>query len=375
MTFHRLASGIRLSHIHRFPNCPTRIIYRLTKLSHRAFASTLKQQGDASVNARDSVAFICLGIAGTIVHAQKLGGPDVQIEAYTTPAAHEVFSAKVDGGWQPVLSAASLMHVVTASGAEDCAISKVALIDGALISSGTCSVGTFLQRITLSTEHDVVDVLTRLELHRRVSVRSVEDRYEFVPPRHTSIDEHTGPLDFGWSQNIKSEVDDLVPANSFKAPVIMMQQSRLFAALSAAVNLPRAETRALDLDVTSKDKPWMSYGAIPSQPHGHSYFRRASGQMVQAIDNGSDNIVAYSYSLVISAQPPRLGYRRVVRLLWERLGHPTLIASADEQQNALRKELNSFASWREQAWKTDADRLYASYACGEKQCGTLSSDR
>jgi hypothetical protein len=327
------------------------------------------------VNARDSVAFICLGIAGTIVHAQKLGGPDVQIEAYTTPAAHQVFSVKIDGAWHPVLSAASLVHVVTAPGAEDCPISKVELVDGSLVFSGTCSVGTFVQRITLTTEHDVVDVSTRLELHRHVSVRSVEDRYEFLPPRHTSIDEHTGPLDFVWSQNIKSEVDDLVPTNSFKSPVIMMQQGSLFAALLPAVNLHRAETRAMDLDVTSKDTPWMSYGAIPSQPHGHSYFRRASEETVQAIDNGSDNIVNYTYSLVISAQPPRLGYRRVVRLLWERLGHPTLIASSDEQQNALRHELNSFASWRAQAWKTDADRLYASYACGEKQCGTLSSDR
>src|ERR1700744_3507892 len=340
MTSHRWASGIRPSPIHNFQNYPTRIIYRSTRLSYRALSiwaqGPSKQQGDRSVNALDAVACICLGIGGTIVHAQKLSGPDIQIEADTTPAAHQVFSAKIDGAWQPVLSAASLMHVVTASGAEDCPISKMALMDGTLISSGTCSVGTFLQRITLSTEHDVVDVSTRLELHRHVSVRSVEDRYEFLPPRHTSVDEHTGPLDFVWSQNIKSEVDDLVPANSFKAPVIMMQQGSLFAALLPAVNLHRAETRAMDLDVTSNEKPWMSYGAIPKEPHGHSYFRRAREQTVQAIDNGSDNIVTYSYSLVISEQPPRLGYRRVVRLLWERLGHPTLIASSDEQQNALR---------------------------------------
>jgi hypothetical protein len=330
----------------------------------------------ASVKVRNSAAFICLAVVpGSLTHAQKLTGPAIQIEADTTPAAREVFSIKINGAWQPVLSAASLVHIVTRTGAEDCPFSKAELMDGALVFSGTCSVGSFVQHIRLTTDHDIVDVSTRLNLNKGASVRSVEDRYDFLPPRHTSVDERTGPLDFVWSQDIKSEADDLVPTNGFKSPVLMMQQGNLFAAMLPDVNVHHAETRAMDLDVTSKDKPWMSYGAIPSQPHGHSYFRRAPNETIQAIDNGVDNVVTYGYSLVLSEQPPRLGYRRVVRLLWERLGHPSLIASSDEQQNVLRHELSSFASWRNQAWKTDADRLYASFACGDKQCGTLSSDR
>jgi hypothetical protein len=328
------------------------------------------------VNVRNSAAFICLAVlAGALIHAQELSGPAVQIEASTTPSVREIFAVKIDGRWQPVLSATSLVHVVTSTGAEDCAIEKAELREKTLVISGRCSVGSFVQHITLTAESDVVDVSTRLELNRGASVRSVEDRYDFLPPRHTSVDTHTGPLDFVWSQDIKSEVDDLVPTNSFKSPVLMMQQGNLFAGLLPHVNMHHAETRALDLDVTSKDKPWISYGAIPSQPHGHSYFRRAPNEGIQAIDNGFDHVVTYSYSLVISDQPPRLGYRRVVRLLWERLGHPTLIASSDEQQNALRHELNSFASWGDQAWKNDADRLYASFMCGDTRCGTLSSDR
>ncbi len=323
---------------------------------------------------RNSAAFICLAAIGTLTYAQKLSGPAVQIEAQMTGTAREVLSVKVDGTWQPVLSLSSV-HVVTGTGAEECPISKSELQDNALVISGTCSIGTFIQHVRLTAERDIVDVSTRLEVNRGVAVHSVEDRWEFLPPRHTTVDEHTGPLDFVWSQDIKSEVDDLVPTNSFKSPVIMMQQGNLFAALLPNVNLHHAETRALDLDVTSKDKPWMAYGAIPSQPHGHSYFRRAPDETLKPIDNGLDNIVPYAYSLVLSEQPPRLGYRRVVRLLWERLGRPSLIASSDEQRNTLRHELNSFASWRNQAWKADADRLYASFTCGDKQCGTLSSDR
>ena len=324
------------------------------------------------MKARNSTTFICLAtLAGSLAHAQNLHGPAIRIDTDTTHPMREVFSVKVDGVWQPVLSAASLVHVVTGTGMEACPIARAELIDGALVFGGNCSVGAFVQHITLTAESDVVDVSTRLKLNEGASVRSVEDRYDFLPPRHTSVDDHTGPLDFVWSQDIKSEADDLVPANSFKSPASMMQQGRLFAALLPCVSERHAETRALDLDVTSNDKPWMAYGAIPSQPHGHSYFRRVPSQTPQTIDG----TVEYDYSLVLSAQPPRLGYRRVVRLLWERLGHPALIASSDEQRNVLRHELSSFGSWRNEAWQSYADRVYIGFPCGNKQCGTLSSDR
>jgi hypothetical protein len=324
------------------------------------------------MKARNFAALICMApLAASFAHAQGLSGPAIQVETDTTHATSEVFSVKVDGAWQPVLSAASLVRVVTGAGIEACPIAKAERIDGALVFTGNCSVGEFVQHITLTAESDVVDVSTRFKLKDGASVRSVEDRFDFLPPRHSSVDDHTGPLDFVWSQNIKSEADDLVPANSFKSPSLMMQQGRLFAAILPSVSERHAETRALDLDVTSNDKPWMAYGAIPSQPHDHSYFRRAPDEKLQTINN----TVEYDYSLVLSAQTPRLGYRRVVHLLWERLGSPSLIASSEEQRNVLRPELNSFSSWRNEAWKTYADRVYSGFACGNKQCGTLSSDR
>jgi hypothetical protein len=324
------------------------------------------------VKARNFAVFIgVLTLAGSLAQAQKLAGPATQIEMDTMNPAREVFSIKVDGVWQPVLSTPSLVHVVSGTGMEACSIAKGTLIDGSLVVTGNCSVGAFVQHISLTDQSDVIDISTRFKLKDGASVGSVEDRYDFLPPRHRSVDERTGPLDFVWSQNIKSEADDLVPTNSFKSPALMMQQGRLFAALLPCVNERHAETRALDLDVTSNDKPWMAYGAIPSQPHGHSYFRRAPNESLQTIDG----TVEYDYSLVLSAQPPRLGYRRVVRLLWERLGHPAFVASSDEQRNVLRHELNSFASWRKDAWQVDANRVYIGFPCGNKQCGTLSSNR
>ena len=151
----------------------------------------------------------------------------------------------------------------------------------------------------------------------------------------------------------------------------MFQQGTVFAALMPTLDDRHVETRALDLDVTSGPRPWFAFGAIPSQPHDHSFFRRAAD--VSLIPQGG--IIHYEYSIVLSAQPPKQGYRRVVHLLWQDTGHPALLASAAEQRNPLRPELNSFDSWREDAWHSYADRIYASFPCGERQCGTLMSQR
>ncbi len=286
-----------------------------------------------------------------------------------------ILSAKVGDAWTPVLDASALIHVQTDTGAHICVLGRVIPIEHGLLLTGDCStLGTFEQRFILSPENDVVEVATRFKLAKGVperSLHSVEDRYDFLPPRNAVTGPHTGPLDFVWSQNIKSEAGDLIPTNGFKSPVVMLQQGRVFAALMPHLNERHAEVRALDLDVTSGPHPWLAYGDIPSQPHGHSYFRRSREGRPEIIDGS----VAYRYSVILSSEPPRLGYRRVVHRLWQQMGHSALLASADEQQDVLRPELRSFDSWRQEAWHTYADRVYTGFPCGGKRCGTLRSDR
>jgi hypothetical protein len=283
----------------------------------------------------------------------------------------EVFSIPVEGVWQDVLMAASAVRIETDRGPSVCPIDNAEVREENLILSGECGAARFEQRLSLTAELDVVQVVTRVEWQHPSSAYSVEDRYEFLPPRNQKIDEHTGPLDFVWSQNIKSEAGDLIPEYSFKSPALMMQQGRAFAALMPRLNLHHAEARALDLDVTSEARPWMAYGAIPSEPHDHSYFRRAKKTTLET----AGGAVEYEYALVLSDQPARLGYRRVVRRLWEQMGHPALVNSPDEQKNLLRPGLSSFASWREEAWKRYAGSIYREIPCGARMCGTLSSDR
>jgi len=204
-----------------------------------------------------------------------------------------------------------------------------------------------------------------------VELRSVEDRYDFAPGRRSTSTPLSGPVDFVWSQNIKNEADGIVPQWAFKSPVVMLQQGQVFTALMPKLSDRRREPLALDLDVTSDALPWLSYGAVPSQPYGHSYFRRSP--------DGSPRVLAgtveYQYSIVASAQPEKLGYRRAVRFLWTNTGHSELLRSNDLQQNVVRPELVTFADWRKDTWLRYANQVYHGFDCDGRRCGTLASNR
>lgn len=288
------------------------------------------------------------------------------------PSFQETFSVKRGVAFLPTLNAVSPVHIAAGKTKTLCAIHDSTVLENTMVMRGTCGdLGSFEQRFASSSESDVLEVSTRVTLNPGIAVHSVEDRYSFLPSRHSNIDERHGPLDFVWSQNIKWEQDDLVPEHAFKSPALMMQQGPVFAAILPEPSSRRVEPLALDLDVTSEPQPWMSYGAVLSEPHDHSYFRRAKDATLRPIAN----TIEYRYALVLSAQPAKLGYRRVTHLLWERLGHPAILQGVSAQQNALRPELASFQSWRQEAWRSYADRVYKEFPCGQRTCGTLASNR
>lgn len=309
------------------------------------------------------------------LHGAVLDGRNEAIRLEVTgsgAAAVETILVKVGGSWLPALSAqSSPVRIKTASETKECILLKATPIEHGLALAGDCGIGQFEQRITLSSEDDALNVSTRLILNAGDRVNSVEDRYDFMPERRSIDNTHTGPLDFVWSQNIKNEADDLIPTGGFKSPAVMLQQGEIFTALIPHLSNRRVEPLAMDLDVTSAKRPWISYGAIPSQPYGHSYFRRLPDGHPKVLAN----TVEYSYSIVASRQPVKLGYRTIVRRLWRDYGHPALLDSSDAQQNIIRTELSSFASWRKDAWVDYANRVYTSFDCGAKLCGTLASNR
>ncbi|HVW76154.1 MAG TPA: hypothetical protein VHB45_00975 [Alloacidobacterium sp.] len=309
------------------------------------------------------------------ISAATLDSPqsNIRVDVHGSgPSAEETIFVRTSNGWAPALAAtSSAVRVTTATETTTCTLQNVSPIPEGLLLTGDCGIGQYEQRILHSSEADLLHVDTRLRLKPGTAIRSMEDRYDFMPERRSTDDAQTGPLDFIWSQNIKSEKDDLIPINAFKSPAVMLQQGEVFAALIPHLSNRRAEPLAMDLDVTSEKHPWISYGAVPSQPHNHSYFRRAADGQPKILDN----TVQYSYSIIASKQPLKQGYRRVVRELWSEYGHPALLSSPDAQQNIIRPELRSFASWREDAWGDYANRVYHSFDCGGKQCGTLTSNR
>lgn len=295
----------------------------------------------------------------------------------TGSTVRQVISIKGDDGWKAALTAdGSAIRAVTNNPAspELCSITSYTDLQSpsGLLVQGECrSSGSFERRLTVSSDPDVINVSVRFAVEPKAKILSIEDRYDFDPPRRSSSTPLSGPLDFVWSQNIKSEVDDVIPDWCFKSPSLMMQQNDVFVALMPRLNQRTRIPLALDLDVTSGPRPWLSYGALQSEPHGHSYFRRSShlGPRILA------DFVEYDYSILASAQPKKLGYRRVVRRLWAENGHPNLMTSPDLQRNVVRPELELFDDWRKEAWMRYADEVYHEFPCGGTQCGTLASNR
>lgn len=307
----------------------------------------------------------------------ETNGGAIRLEVDTTNAAqNETISIKENGAWVPaLLSTASPTRVISEGMPEvvhSCTIEAVSTIPGGLVLREDCSVGTLEERVLLTSEPDILAVEVSFTPKAGIKICAVEDRYDFAPGRRASpISPTSGPVDFVWSQNIKNEADDVVPHWAFKSPVVMLQQGTVFAALMPELSDRRSDPLALDLDVTSDKLPWLSYGAVASQPYGHSYFRRSPAAEPRIVSG----LVEYRYSIVASEQPYKLGYRRVVRRLWSHEGHKELLHSADLQQNVTRPELVTFDDWRADTWGRYANAMYRGFDCGNQRCGTLVSNR
>lgn len=332
------------------------------------------------------VASWCAALALTIpaLAATTLESPNgvirLQVAKGSTPT--EIVSIRVGDGWAPALTAThAATRVVTLSKPSvphPCIVREVHPIPNGLLVQGSCGVGRFEQHIKLTQEPDELAVTVRFLPKGDTDIHSVEDRYDFAPGRRAA-DDPKGPVDFVWSQNIKNEADGDVPEWSFKSPVVMLQQGPVFAALMPKLSERTSKPLALDLDVTTNRLPWLAYGAIPSEPYGHSYFRRASTGSPKIIETatpqGQQGVVEYRYSIVASQQPYKLGYQRVVHLLWRQQGHAELLRSDDAQRNVTRPWLVTYQNWAQDTWVRYANQVYFGFDCAGRPCGTLASFR
>jgi hypothetical protein len=301
----------------------------------------------------------------------------VQVELVgRNQSAQETIRIKDGSQWVPALSATDSVTLVVAGNPPELQKCKIDTSERkqsplAIVTRWDCGAGNLERTLAPGGEADVILVNVRFTPKSGSSTHSVEDRYYFVPERRPTDTLTQGPLDFVWSQNLKREPDDLIPYWGFKSPAVMLQQGQCFVALMPILADQMRVPLAFDLNVTSEEKPWLSFGAVPNEPHDHSYFRRATTANLP-IDG---NVIEYSYAILASSQPERLGYRRVVRRLWQTLGRPRLLQSVDLQRNVRRPELVLFDDWRKEAWHRYADEVYRDVDCAPRNCGTLVSDR
>jgi hypothetical protein len=302
--------------------------------------------------------------------------------------------SRIAGAWTPVLSCQPFPSRIPNAGrtggvGEPAKIQAVRVVPVEAAESPVLEVeqitnwGRALHRFTLPAGADRVDVQVTVDVQAAAEVGSLEDRWHFLPEKKAVDTPYQGPLDFVWSQCIKRQPENLCAHWTLKSPVVMFQQGPVFAAIAANLNEVtsaslEAAPLALDLDVTSGAQPWFAYGVIPNQPalntsrkEGHSLFLRAETPM--ALQPGLK--LSYVYTLLVSEEPERLGYRRAVRFLWEQAGREALLRTLDLQQCTVAKELFLFQDWRKDTWERYAVKDYQAIAYGDGSCGLVTSRR
>ena len=299
---------------------------------------------------------VVLGVSAPVAVGAEpvvLNGDTVRITISAGGATYrELVEIRDRAGWVAALDTSESVIRVRAGGKTlGCSSLSANVVGKGIVSRNECGNGTFERELQLNPSEDKIAVKVRFTPHAGATVTSVEDRMLFAPARHKFDTPFQGPLDFVWSQDIKASQDDLVAHWAFKSPSVIFQQARVFAAIVPRVDLLTADglrraPPALDLDVTSGEHAWFSYGVVRSTPTGHSYFLRDNDS---ALDT-STGPIEYDYWILASAQPEFLGYRKVSQFLWERFGSPALKQSMDLQRNVRRPELLLFDDWRTEAW-------------------------
>ena len=310
------------------------------------------------------------------------------------PQYMEQVEIRIGDAWTPALSSAP--YVTTPSDERHFAIHALegTVISGVETTGDACRIvlehpeHTVIREIRLAPQGDILDVKMTYRAKKDTRLRALEDIWNFMPQRREEDDELSGPLDFVWSQRMKMFTTSFVPHYSFKCPLVMMQQGGVFTALAAgleevdAASLEKAPL-GIDLDVTRGPKPWMSYGTIvgqlmtPNRPceAGHSQIVRGVDESFWKIFLKPQEEISYSYSILASEQPEKVGYRYAVHYLWERYGRPAVAQAENLPDNERYPGVHSLSGWEEKIWAEKGEEDYFSIEENGVTMGGLTGRR
>jgi hypothetical protein len=196
--------------------------------------------------------------------------------------------------------------------------------------------------LKLGPEPAMVHVRVTAEVAGRARLGSLLSTYSFLPDGKRYRDYK--PLDFIFTPQLRPESDDVIGDHVFRAPALMMQKGKRFAALIPDLDLLDVRDRAVktgaDCQVDSRTAPLMSYGLLPWTKRAHVYYRHTDSMTVAVRDTS----LTYGFFLMLNARAPvRQGFRDVVRFHWSRYGQRHLAEQRGPQAEP-------FSAYIRKAW-------------------------
>lgn len=235
---------------------------------------------------------------------------------------------------------------------------------------------------------DTVHFRITLTAKKKLDLRAAEDRWNYMIPKRETDTPMEGPLDFVWSQRIKTLPTDIISHYNFRTPVIMVQQDDFFAGIIAGLeDVTKDDLNKLplgmDLNVTENKYPWLSYGGIgiqgvkPDYPceAGHTHIVRGRDPGFLQIHLLPGESCVYSYSIMICEAEKKLGYQNAQRYLWKRYSGYRRETCLDLYENKRFPGLMTLKDWETEIWEQRAQADFYTYQKNGKTVGAVTGRR
>lgn len=244
------------------------------------------------------------------------------------------------------------------------------------------------EKKSVNKYNNIVNFRITLQAKRKLGFRAIEDKWNYMIPKRETDTPSEGPLDFVWSQRIKTFMTDIVSHYNFRTPIVMMQQKEVFAGIIAGLEDVTEDDLCrmplgMDLNVTENEHPWISYGGIgirgvePDQPceAGHTHIVRGSDISFVQIHLEKGDSYTYCYSAMVSQEKEKLGYQSAVSYIWDRYKEYREESFEDLYENVRFPGIYSLRDWENEIWDKQAIRDYYTYEKENKTVGAVTGKR
>lgn len=254
------------------------------------------------------------------------------------------YLARSSGGWEEILAGGSSfrsdpsVRIGGEEGPSGFTRARVENRDGAdILVLETESRNVVVRKSVRAHGADpLLQVLVGYEFRSEGQLNHALSTYSFLP----------GKPDFVFTPQLRPAADEVIADHTFRAPALMFQQGRRFAAL--VPDLPTIDGRkrlsrsGADLRVADGPLPAMSFGFLPWQKKNHVYYSHTD-TTTAAIARGTK--AGYGYFIYVTATgEPGAEFQKIVRFHWDRFGRDNFLQPTGPQSEP-------FASYKEKAWK------------------------